>query len=107
VKQIDSSVLFLSYGILSANQIKMHRVNILKEDFSEEKEALVADDGLSSAKAAAVRKEQDQPPVIVCGMSLAGLGRTGQFIACSFSIFFFFVLYGYLQEWIFSFGDFK
>jgi hypothetical protein len=63
VKQIDSSVLFLSYGILSASQIKMHRVNILKEDFSEEKEALLADDGLSSAKAAAVRKEQDQPPV--------------------------------------------
>lgn len=85
----------------------MHRVNVLKEEFSEEKEALVADDGHSSSKAVAVRKEQEQPPVIVCGLSLARLGRTGQFIACSFSIFFFFVLYGYLQEWIFSFGDFK
>jgi len=85
----------------------MHRVNVLKEEFSEEKEALVADDGHSSSKAVAVRKEQEQPPVIVCGLSLARLGRTGQFIAGSFSIFFFFVLYGYLQEWIFSFGDFK
>ena len=83
----------------------MQRVNILKEEFSEEKEALVAADELSGSKR--TLKEHDQPPVIVCGVSLAKLGRSGQFVACSLSIFFFFVLYGYLQEWIFSFGDFK
>ena len=43
----------------------------------------------------------------VCGISLARLGRNGQFLACSSAILVFFVLYGYLQEFIFAYGDFK
>ena len=42
-------------------------------------------------------EKDDRPPVIVCGVSLASLGPTGQFIACSLSIFAFFIVYGYLQ----------
>lgn len=53
------------------------------------------------------RPKDDLIPVVVFGISLASLGRSGQFIACSVSIFFFFVLYGYLQELIFSYGNFK
>lgn len=49
----------------------------------------------------------DTIPVVVCGLSLSKFGRNGQFIACSGLIFFFFCVYGYLQEFIFSYGDFK
>lgn len=65
-----------------------------------EKEILIEDSKTSTPKEECI-------PVVVFGISLVSLGRTGQFIACSLCIFFFFVLYGYLQEWIFSYGDFK
>jgi len=45
--------------------------------------------------------------VIVCGVSLSTFGPTGQFVACSLSIFAFFIVYGFLQESIFAYGDFK
>jgi len=51
--------------------------------------------------------KDDSIPVVVCGISLKSLGRSGQFIATSLSIFFFFVVYGYLQEAIFASGNFK
>ena len=53
------------------------------------------------------QEKDDGPPVIVCGISLARFGRNVQFILCSSAILFFFVLYGYLQEFIFAYGDFK
>ena len=53
------------------------------------------------------QEKDDGPPVIVCGISLARFGRNIQFVLCSSAILFFFVLYGYLQEFIFAYGDFK
>ena len=53
------------------------------------------------------QEKDDGPPVIVCGISLARFGRNVQFVLCSSAILFFFVLYGYLQEFIFAYGDFK
>merc|ERR1712131_169528 len=49
----------------------------------------------------------DNIPVVICGISLQSLGRTGQFLVTSFGILFFFIVYGYLQEKLFSYGDFK
>jgi len=63
-------------------------------------EKLLIDQGRSEAK-------DESIPVVVCGISLNFLGRSGQFVATSCSIFFFFVVYGYLQEAIFASGNFK
>jgi len=50
---------------------------------------------------------EERSDVVVCGLSLARFGPNGQFLICSAGILFFFVLYGYLQEFIFAYGDFK
>lgn len=49
----------------------------------------------------------DNIPVVICGISLQSLGRTGQFLVTASGILFFFIVYGYLQEKLFSYGDFK
>jgi adenosine 3'-phospho 5'-phosphosulfate transporter B3 len=53
------------------------------------------------------KKPLPSDDVAVCGISLGYFSRSTQFIVCSLFIFLFFILYGYMQEWIFGYGDFK
>ncbi|KAI0207237.1 Adenosine 3'-phospho 5'-phosphosulfate transporter 2 [Lamellibrachia satsuma] len=47
------------------------------------------------------------PPVMVLGVDLGGLPRSAQFLVCCCGVFFFYLIYGYIQELIFKLEGFK
>jgi len=52
----------------------------------------------SSAATAMLPSSLDQPPVLVLGVDISHHSRTTQFAVCAAGLFFFSLLYGYLQE---------
>lgn len=51
--------------------------------------------------------ESEKPKVRVLCLDLSGFSQTVQFLTCSAAVFVFFLLYGYMQELIFTLEGFQ
>lgn len=51
--------------------------------------------------------EPNQPKITVLCIDISYFGKTTQFILCTAAVFIFFLLYGYMQELIFTIDGFK
>jgi len=54
-----------------------------------------------------VNPEPEKPTVSILCLDISNFSQTTQFLLCSIAVFVFYLLYGYMQELIFSINDFK